>query len=236
MGKQPPGHDVAIDRKRRIQHRSLATQTADSLRDMILKGVLRPGQQLRHGELARDLGVSTMPVREALLRLSHEGFVIAKPNRSFIVNAVTRKDIHDVYWMHGILAGELAARACENAGSRLHAQLDALLAAWEVPSQANRLDQLNWEFHRAINIQANSPRLLSLLRGTLVSIPHEFYALIPEWRTLSDRGHKEIVDAFGRRDPQGAREAGEAHVREAGELLIRYFSEHGYWISPDGSS
>jgi len=227
---------MAVGSEHRIHHRSLASQTADTLRDMILKGTLRPGHQLRHEEIARDLGVSTMPVREALLRLSHEGFVMAKPGRSFVVNRLTRGDIADVYWLHSLLAGELTARACRHADDDLVTRLEGVLTAWPATVEARRLEKLNWEFHRTINRAAESPKLLSVMRNTLVSIPQEFYALLPDWKSVSQRGHERIVRAFRKRDDETARAAAEGHVRQAGELLIRYFSEQGYWVAPENGA
>ena len=63
----------------------MAEQVADLVRNMILVGDLRPGQRVTHDELAARLNVSTMPVREALLRLSYEGLIVGKANRSFHV-------------------------------------------------------------------------------------------------------------------------------------------------------
>ncbi len=57
---------------------------------------------------------------------------------------------------------------------------------------------------------------------------------MPEWAGASEQGHEVIVKAFEKGDCEAAGRAADAHVKEAGELLIRYFTERGYWTRPDG--
>jgi DNA-binding GntR family transcriptional regulator len=213
-------------------------EVADTLRDMILTGELTADAKMTQDELARLLGVSTMPVREALLRLAAEGFVDVSPSRSFTVVPTTREDIGDVFWMHATLAGELAARACRDADDALVERLRELEQGFAEARRAGdavRMGQANWEFHRAINLAAASPKLLLVLRASLRFIPQDFYALVPEWGGTSERGHDAILEAFAKRDCAAAGRAAFAHVQEAGELLIRFFTERGYWTRPDAS-
>ena len=200
---------------------------------MILLGELPPGRRTTQDELARALGVSTMPVREALLTLAAEGFVAFAPGRSFTIPATSREDVEDVYWMHGLVAGELTRRACEAADDAFVERLAQLAADCTTVTDA---DAANWRFHEAINRLADAPKLLLVLRTTLRFIPHGFYALVPEWRRLSEQGHAAIVAAFRKGDAGEAARLAEEHVREAGRLLIELFSSQGYWARPAGSS
>ena len=220
---------------RTISRRNVSRQVADIMRDMILVGDLKPGQLVRHEEMSARLGVSTMPVREALLRLSHEGFIEAPQNRSFRVVSTSREDIKDVYWAHAILAGELAARACVNEGRRVADELDAINERWAVlPAKTapEQYEALNWELHRSINLAARSPKLILLLRHTIRFIPERFYTLLPEWHEHSMTGHCEIATALRTNDPEKVRAAAANHVRDAGILLIGYFTKTGYWEQP----
>jgi DNA-binding GntR family transcriptional regulator len=223
---------------RSLRRRTLAVEVAENLRDMILTGELRAGARMTQDELARLLGVSTMPVREALLRLAAEGFVDVSPSRSFSVVPTTRDDVRDVFWMHATLAGELTRRACAKAGDELLAELrdaeERFLDA-KRPGDAAGMDRANWEFHRAVNVAAGSPKLLRVLRSTLRFIPQGFYGLVPEWGGASEHGHEAILEAFASRDPEAAGEAAARHVEEAGEILIRFFTNSGYWTRPDAA-
>ncbi|MFZ0665927.1 MAG: GntR family transcriptional regulator [Acidimicrobiales bacterium] len=221
--------------RRSIVRVSLADQVTESLRHMILTGEFRSGQHLTHDELAKRLGVSTMPVREALLRLSHEGFVDMEPNRAFRVTPMTRSDIEDIYWAHATLAGELTARACRQDRTELLTELEEIQSAWlasGTTARPEQLEVLNYRFHRAINRASASPRIIRLLSSTVRLIPEHFYALVPEWRGVSTTGHVAIIEAIRDRAPERARKAASAHVLEAGSLLVEHFTDTGFWAEP----
>ncbi|MCW3066684.1 MAG: GntR family transcriptional regulator [Solirubrobacterales bacterium] len=223
-GRRPP-----------LSRRTLAVEVAEVLRDMILGGDLTPDRHMTQDELARMLGVSTMPVREALLRLAAEGFVEVSPNRAFKVAPISRGDVHDVYWMHATLAGELTRRACRVATPELLRQLGDLEGAYTAAVEAGDADaaeRTNWELHRTINVAADAPKLLLILRATLRFIPRGFYGLVPGWGPLGQRGHDEILRAFDAGDADAAGEAASAHVRDAGDLLAQFFTTRGYWARP----
>jgi len=218
-----------------IRRRRLSEEVAARLRRMILVGELAPGSRTTQDELARLLEVSTMPVREALLGLAAQGFVETRPNRSFTVVRTTQDDVRDIYWLHATLAGELTSRACARADNEFVHTLGELRDRCEQAHQegdVQGMEAANWNFHREINFAAGAPKLLLMLRTSLRFIPEGFYGLLPEWPDASANGHDDIIAAFGDHDPQAARAAAEAHVREAGELLTAYFSTTGYWTRP----
>ncbi len=221
---------------RRLHRETLAEQVADTVRGMILTGEIAPETPVTQNEIARLLGVSTMPAREALLRLDAEGFLIASPNRSFIVRRITEQDIRDTYWMHAVLAGELTQRACMRADESLVEELRdceaEFIQAWN-RGDAEAMDTANWRFHREINKAAEAPKLWMLLNATLRFIPTHFYVLVRAWADESKRGHAEILQAFERHDADAARLAAETHVRAAGELLISSFWRSDAWKTPE---
>jgi DNA-binding GntR family transcriptional regulator len=206
-----------------------------ALRRMILVGELPPGAQPTQDELAQRLGVSTMPVRKALLRLAVEGLIEVSPRRSFRVVQTTPDDIRDVYWIQARIAGELAHRAARLVDGD---ELAELAKAHDVFSDANAtgrptdLEAANWCFHRVVNRAAASPKLLLSLRTTLRFIPDDFYCLLPDWAPVSERGHRRILDALIAHDPGEARAAAEDHVREAADLLLSSFCAKGFWQAP----
>lgn len=218
--------------------RSISEEVAETLREMILVGRLTPGMQVTQEDMATSLGVSTMPVREALLRLSHEGFIEARRGRSFRVRRTTRADVTDVYWVHATIERELTRRAAERA-EQIVGPLEECVSAWRGAAKIGdpqRLEQLNFEFHRVINHAAEAPVLIRQLRHTLTSIPQHFYSLVPGWVSLSTKGHQRILEGLRRGDADTAGEAAAAHVLEAGELLTTYFDDTGFWTVPDAAS
>lgn len=220
---------------RAIQRRRLSDEVAETLRDMILVGELMPDRGITQDELATELGVSTTPVREALLRLAAEGFVRLSPNRAFSVIRSTPEDIRDVYWMNAVLSAELTRRACLQADEELRA---VVRRHGEDYAQAVRagdvavMERANWDFHRAINLAANAPRIHLTLGTTLRFIPRGFYGLLPTWGTAAVHGHEQILGALEQGDAAAAAAAAAAHVREAGETVTQFFTGKGYWTRP----
>ena len=217
---------------RKLHHQSIADQTTALLRSMILCGEIRPGERVTQYQLSSMLGVSTMPVREGLLRLAVEGIIEALPNRSFTVVSMSQDDIRDMYWHQGALTGELARRACRSGNQALLDELRSCHESFEEAFRDDDLNQmsiLNWQFHRAINMAAGSPRLVLLLRTALRHIPGELYSRVDEWPAETLRGHRELLERFEQGDEEGVAEHATAHVHIAGELLIANFFANGYW-------
>lgn len=220
----------------RARVRSVSEQVTDTIRLMVLMGKLPAGTTVTQDFLAKELGVSTMPVREALLQLSHEGFIISGRGRSFRVAHTTRRDIADVFWVHATLAGELTARACARIDKQTIGALEAIHEKWLAAVQSHNsteLTETNFEFHRLINHAAASPKLLLLMRNTLRMIPSGFYSMLPEWSESSTNYHRGILDALRDGDAERARQQAYDHVLEAGKMLISFFNEKGYWTHPE---
>ena len=218
--------------RRKLGYRKMADEISDVLQRMIVTGELTSGQRITQEELADMLGVSTMPIREALLKLTAVGLIEAFPNRSFRVVTTTVDDMHDLYWIHAMLAAELTRRACESQGAALAPLLRQIEEEYEAAAkagEAERLEQANTALHRAINKAAGAPRLLFMLKTTLRSIPDGWYPQIKDWVPMSRAAHAAIIDAFEANDPEAAAEAARKHVVDAGDLVIDHFSTTGRW-------
>ena len=215
----------------------LGESSANYLRDAILAGYLERGQRLIIRELAEDLGVSTMPVREALIALDSEGLVVSEPHRGFQVAEIPRRDIEDVFAVHAHIAGLLAERAViEGPGDLadrllvIQDRLDRLCEAYKrQPDLADQIQQLNHQFHREINRASVSNRLHWFLKAATRYVPRHFYLVVPGWVTVTHQGHTPIVEAIANTDGQLARKLAEAHVLEAGELVVKHLDLTGFW-------
>jgi DNA-binding GntR family transcriptional regulator len=198
----------------------MADEVAAELRRMVISGELEGGQRLTQDKLAKTLGVSTMPVREALLRLAAEGLIIAEPNRSFSVATNTDDDLRDIFWMYGLLCGELARRACLRADDELLESLRASHARYRegIDDEGERFDA-NWKFFRAINLAARAPRLLGMLRMTLRFFPDILHGR-PGSAELAERWQRDLLRAFSRHDEDKARDVSQRYARQAGENYI----------------
>src|SRR4051794_41593164 len=90
--------------------RNASVAATELIREAIVDGRLEPGRRLKEEELARELGISRTPVREALLMLQAEGIVDAIPNRGAVVRVHTPEDLDDLYQLRALLEGYAARR------------------------------------------------------------------------------------------------------------------------------
>jgi DNA-binding GntR family transcriptional regulator len=219
-------------RRQGLRYQKLSEEIVEVLQEMIVSGELESGRKVTQEELASMLGVSTMPIREALLKLSAVGLVDAAPNRSFHIVTTTAADMQDSYWMHAAIEGELTRRACANRGADLVPELRQHEDAYEQAAAARddtALQHSNTAFHRVINAAANSPRLLFMLRTTLRFAREGWYPRVEGWVPHSIEAHLGIIDAFERNDPAEAGRRASQHVLDAGAMLVDYFETSGQW-------
>lgn len=202
------------------RRRNLAEDVADHLRDAILTGQLRPGTRIDQDAVAEQLGVSRLPVREALIALDQEGLIRTIPRRGSYVQQLQRDDIADHYQLFGRVAGLAAARAVVRIDSEQLAELEAVHAQMATATDPREHERLNFEFHRIVNQAAGSRRIASVLKLLSRSLPSHYFEFIPEWPDRAEAQHGEILEAFRRRDPAAAQVAMEQHLNESARYAI----------------
>lgn len=230
LGIPKPTPDAGPERPtdRLGSRRKLGQEVGRYLRDGIFSGAFVPDQRLGVTELADSLGVSTMPVREALVGLAREGLVDELPRHGFRVTRFRSADIADVYRVHAFVAGLLAEAAAPliseaqlNELRSIDAEIAELTEQTLNPEyRSGAIEALNFRFHRLINWVSDHDRLRWYLRSASQYVPRHFYARIPGWmdRTVHDHGH--IITALAARDGVTARRLTEEHVDGAGALVI----------------
>lgn len=211
---------------RRRQRTQLNDEAASYVRELIMSGQIQSGQFIRPDTLAETLGMSATPVREGLLSLRGDGFLLLEPRRGFVVAPLEADDIRDVFRAQALLAGELAARACMRFGDEQLAKLTSLQERLNDAVQlsaAGEMESLNHQFHRLINTSASSPKLSWALSVLTRNVPARFYSTIGGWPQASKIDHASILKALYAIDAAAAREATEDHFDHAGELLAAHF-------------
>jgi len=208
------------------RHRpQLGAEAASYIRDLIVSGKLHGGDFIRPEAVAQSLGISATPVREGLLMLRTEGLVKLEPRRGYVVVPLTGDDIRDAFTGQALLAGELAARAVKHSDTRALTQLEQLHADLEAAAERgdhDELEELNFRFHRAVNMLADSPKLAWLLGVSLCYVPARFHSTIDGWPAATVQDHREVLEAFRNGSSRAARAAMTRHVEHAGELLAKH--------------
>lgn len=223
-----------------IASTSASARSADEVYLAIKKALVShhygAGQYLREEQLARSLGVSRTPVREALRRLDAEGWVETRPNYGVRVRGWTLQDVREIFearlLIEPYLAGRAAAKIDAPAIERLKTLADAMLAITRLPSTAESTDAwfaANGEFHSIITAAADNARLdrslQSMKETPLIKWTFDTYS--DEDRERSARQHFEIVLALEERNAGWAEAATRCHILAAEKAVLdRYAREH----------
>lgn len=201
-----------------LRTRSRAEFVYESLREAISDGRIAAGERVREEEVARNLGVSRTPVREALQRLQQRGLLVLGAGRGLVVARLSQQQIVELYAMRQILEGSAARFAATHATPAEIAvlyQLQEELKATE--GDALLHTNLNRQFHQAIYEAAHNRYLLqtldslldsfALLRNTTFRLPHR--------QRNSDEERRRIIAAIEKRDPDLAEKEAREHILQA---------------------
>lgn len=221
----------AVAKIEQARRPNLKQEAAQYVRDMIFSASVRPRERLDQDRIAEDLGISRLPVREALITLEAEGLVESVARRGSFVAALSPQDIMDHYEMYGLLSGMAAARAADSAPSAAVDAIADAAARMRITTEPREHDALNYDFHQAINKAGSSGRLRAVLRTLSRSMPSHFFEHNLEWewqeRALSE--HDLIVAALRAGDGKAASEAVAQHFRHTGAQAVRMMEAAGFW-------
>lgn len=225
---------------------TLTEHVYDTLREDIISGVFHPGQRLVRRTLSQRLGVSPMPVVEALLRLEGDGLVESLPQRGCRVRALTYDDVRDDQVLREAIECQAARMCAENAS---HHELNTLM------SKARLLDRLlprlrqqkdeemkpptmfakDVEFHMDVAQCGGGQRLAKELGRVWYRRMMLFSWLkLTLYKSLMENCHQKLVEAIASRDPDLAEAKMREHVRYTSEKdreALEYFLEKG-WLPP----
>lgn len=234
---EPPGAADAAPARDQIRRRSLADESADRLRDLIVAGEFSPGQRLPERELCERFDVSRTPLREAMKILASEGLVRLLPNRGAIVPPLTQAELIEVFEVLEALesqAGELAAARMSDAAiadvRTLHEAMVRDFEAGDLQAYFRR----NQEIHWAIVAGAANRTLADTYRRLSGRILRARYAANlsgARWAQAIQE-HEMILAALEARD--GVRLGGLLRTHLANKLAVAQRS--GALAAGDGSS
>jgi DNA-binding GntR family transcriptional regulator len=208
----------------RIQRNRLSSQVADIVREQVLTGELLPGQRIVQAEWAERLGVSRMPVRDAINSLCAEGLLIQRSSGSAEVTPLDLEGMEDVFQLNAMTIALCARRAATRITQEELARLGELNSSMARAVEAGELheaSELNWRFHRVVNLAARSPRLVALLRILVRSIPHGGFEMLPDWPAQACEDHAVIIGALRARDGERAYRVTREHTVNGTEPLLR---------------
>lgn len=216
-----PMTDDSLEPRLPILHRKKADLAYEYLREQIINGNYAPGRRMTLADLSQELGLSNMPIREALLRLEQEGLLESEPHKGMRVVRLSLRDAQELFEIRCELEGLSAWRAARAGDADLAGDLEAINA--EFAEAYRRQDftamgSANWMLHRRMLQAAGSTQLTRLLEEHWASSSRyrSGYRLIPGRARHTIAEHAEIIAAIGRGDAEAARAAAREHIRKAG--------------------
>lgn len=215
-----------LERKRSS---SVEAAVAEALRTAILHRRLLPGQKIIQEEVARELGVSRVPVREALRRLQAEGWVNFDHGRGFVVAVATIEDVYEMYVIRMALEGVAAREGTKSASEEAVARARGILERMRQVGTAQEWLELNEEFHLTIYRQSRMDRVIDLIKRYTMATSRWVYSFIghPVNRGRADEQHEEILRAVGEGRCEDAERLTILHLAETRDNAIAWLKTVG---------
>ena len=221
----------------RLVRVSAGREAALYIKRLVVEGVLPPGSRVPQGEVARALGISRIPIREAIIALEREGVVHILPHRGAYVAPFDADAVRDHYELFGLVYGFAAQRTTERATDAVVADLAAAQRALSKAADPDDVLDLTWVFNNIILEVGGSPRMRALLSTLTGIVPGNFFAVVPAAIRNEQRGTAEIVKAVKRGDAQGAFDACRTMMRAHGQSMLQYLEDHGLFApTADGTA
>ncbi|MFI6698985.1 GntR family transcriptional regulator [Streptomyces sp. NPDC050509] len=216
--------------------KALVDDTAAAIRARILSGLIPIGAQLRQAELAKALGVSRTPVREALRQLQAGGLIEVLPNRGAVVRVPAPWEVREAYEVRAELEGLACVRAVRAITPDVLRELReanqtvrAMSGRTAPVEGASPSTSANDCFHTLIHTTAGNERLARAIKDINEAFPRNISALVlrdnSRHREDNIREHERIVEALAAEDAEDARRQMKAHVISAGEQLARWYEQ-----------
>ncbi|MGL5434187.1 MAG: GntR family transcriptional regulator [Lachnospiraceae bacterium] len=202
-------------------------QVASVLRKAILSRELEEGRELTLEEIAFQVGVSSMPVREAFQILAADGLIKLRPNKGAVVQGVNEKTIRDHYETRAILESEAAARASAPGIdiSEIETIYQLSLQAFQENNSSDYSRQ-NQGFHMAIWRAADNAKINAILSSLWNGLSMGHKVTEEDYAKVSMEEHKIILDAIRSHDSEKAKNEMYRHIiRSMEDILTRFQKE-----------
>ncbi|HEY3996574.1 MAG TPA: GntR family transcriptional regulator [Mycobacterium sp.] len=174
---------------------------------LLLTGKLRTGDRVDRNEIALGLGVSRVPIQEALVQLEHDGIVSTRYHRGAFVERFDEATVLEHHELDGLLNGIASARAATSPTPRILGQLDAFMRSMRIAKDGRAFSDVAADYRRTINDEYAGPRLHATIRASQDLIPRLFWMTYQTGREDLLPFYEDETAAMHRRDPEAARAA-----------------------------
>jgi DNA-binding GntR family transcriptional regulator len=208
-------------------------QAAAYIRKLIFEGELRPGERLPQDLIAKSLGISRIPVREAIVALEREGWLTTRFHHGAFVNTFDEDTIRDHYELFGLVYALASRRAIHRNEPELASRLNRIARETAKTDDPAEVERLAVSFHGMIVEAADSPRIRLVLRAMSALVPGPFFDLVPDAIAPEKQSMSAIVRAIRKGDEQRASQEYERTLMLQGEFVVELFREHDLLAAGD---
>jgi DNA-binding GntR family transcriptional regulator len=210
-----------------LPDQSLSDAVVDRLRTAIWSGVYAPGDRLVERRLAHEFGISHIPLREALARLTEEGLVERPPRRGARVASLTPQMLEEVSSLRVVLEQFVIRRLKDRFTPEAHAELqvvvDRMVEAAGKPDLV-RMHELDQQFHQRLWELTDHALLVELAAQMRSRTSHFFRAaaasLGPDEVRRHADSHQQLLDVIASGDRRAAERAMKQHVEQAAQRIL----------------
>lgn len=203
----------------------LKTHITDALRNGIITGRLKPGQQLQQDKIAAAMGVSSIPVREALSALREEQHVVYRPNKGAFVSEIDVEKIREIFEIRFFLESGALSLALPKFTDEDFEEAEQLMHQEEEETNANKKARLDLAYHMALCKPSGRPNLLRLIeqihghvaRFVNLSVYMTNFKRHPEFH------HGELFAACQEKDIEKSTTVLKNHLRIASDIVCSKF-------------
>lgn len=210
----------------RQSHRTSSPLVVEVLREAILRGTLKGGQLLPQAEIAAQLGVSRIPVREALYQLEGEGWITTRPHRGAVVAELTFAELQEICELRTLLETTLLRAALPNLTGELLNKAEAILDSIDGnDDRAAHWGAENWRFHALLYAPARRPRFLAMsktLHDNADRYLRMYRQMLLNYIDQGQREHRRLLAACRQQDSALACMLLAEHIAGVEDLLANY--------------
>jgi DNA-binding GntR family transcriptional regulator len=220
-----------------IQRPSVADSVFDELHRQILRLDLPPGTKLSEFDVARALGVSRQPVRDAFYRLSKLGFLTIRPQRATVVSAISERAVMQARFIRLAIEVETARVACKTLTEADLAALEAIIDQQAEAVAARdpvRFHDLDDQFHREICERSGTGFAWETARAMKSHMDRVRFLSLSFASEHAFEEHKDILVALRSRDETRAAETMRSHLSRILELIVRIRAENAAYFADEG--
>ena len=217
--------------EKRIKSMTLQDGIHRELIDDIVSGIIKPGTKLTMSSLAKEFGVSIMPVREALMRLEAEAFITIERNSKIYVNELTTTNLKNILEARLLNEIYLAEKASLR---RSDESLKKIEEAFESIAHTDSIEdylKANRHFHNTIYEKAGVPVIYEFVKSLEVRVSPYLHILFKESREWNApkwvRNHEGMLRGIEKKDPALVRKWLETDLRGAAERVSNMLDKHG---------